>query len=187
MGQRNRCFLGVKLKPVIEYSDRLKKLMTGRNIKISVGNPTNYHITLHFFGDITKEQIEIVKENLRSIKFQPFRLKTRDTGSFPNNLPKRTKILYLGFEDGVDELLDLQKNVVSRIKKNFSIPTRPFRSHLTIGRIKFGNEVEIVTNEWLGSKFKSTEFDISEVLLIQSNLTSTGPNYTTLEKFSADG
>jgi len=95
----------------------------------------NLHLTLHFFGNITEENLETAAEIVVSIGslFIPFTLTLNELGAFPSTT--RPRIVWLGTE--CPRLMELQYALQTRLQAaRFPIEDRPFKPHITIGRSK---------------------------------------------------
>ncbi len=143
----------------------------------------NLHFTLQFLGEISEDEVEKIRHALKSIKFSPFKIKFKGLGAFPNM--RSPRVVWIGTDDEGAEVLNGLANEV----ENFLTPIgftndKPFKSHLTIFRIK--NKVGNISKEL--EKFESCDFgsqEISEIKLKQSILTPQGPLYSDIEVIKA--
>ena len=60
-------------------------------------NAKSFHLTLLFLGEIPEEKIERINKELSKISFEPFDMKTKDLGVFPNK--NKINVLWLGFHE----------------------------------------------------------------------------------------
>ena len=179
-----RTFIALKIKP----SDSLIKLLNeGQNAfgKDSVKwvGADNLHLTLKFLGDTSKDQIESVKEVLSKLSnnFNPFHFHLDGLGYFKNG--GHPKVLFVGIA-GVDEM----KKYVTELEDSLEIlgfqkEKRPFKPHLTLGRIKFIRDISRFY-DWIdiNKSFKFSDVIVNEVTFYQSILTSDGPVYKSIFK-----
>ncbi|MCR5347053.1 MAG: RNA 2',3'-cyclic phosphodiesterase [Fretibacterium sp.] len=92
-----------------------------------------FHITLRFLGEQTRETIDRVKEVLAPLRFDPFEIELSCAGAFPNK--GRPRVLWLSGRQGREELTALAENVNSAINAAGLPPEeRPFKPHLTLAR-----------------------------------------------------
>jgi 2'-5' RNA ligase len=96
------------------------------------------HLTLKFLGDVDSERVRRIEEELdRAVAdSKRFVLPLGGFGTFPN--PKRPRVVWLGCE-GVPQF-ELLQHGVERAMQDLGFPSegRPFRPHLTLGRVKRG-------------------------------------------------
>jgi 2'-5' RNA ligase len=147
-------------------------------------SPEKIHLTLKFFGNIEESKVdsivEAVKGSIRTA--EPFQLSVRGTGAFPG--PKNPRVIWIGLVDGSGVLVPLQKAVDASLEKiGFQPEDRPFRPHLTLGRVRSnrGKEELIRSVE----KYREEEvgaFLVERAVLFKSDLTPVGPVYTPLRE-----
>jgi 2'-5' RNA ligase len=141
------------------------------------------HLTLLFLGECDDDQIDSIKQRLRTIDFEPFWITVRGIGAFPYR--KNPRVLWAGVEKS-DELNDLQRQVrglLSAFVNQKGNP--PFKPHITLARTKKGFSEQATEN-----LFKMTEplsVKIQSVTLKKSELTDEGSIHFVLEKIVARG
>ncbi len=190
--QKNiRAFLAIEptedvLQAVSRLQEKLKKEIKGKiNWTRSQGN----HITLKFFGNINLDDVEnicaIMKKQVASVP--TLSLNVEKIGAFPD--VRRPRVLWLGTTGDIERLTTLQTQADIDFEGiGFPRETRPFRAHLTLGRIKIPQEIMGISealhkyNDFIVGKF-----NCSEIILFQSKLTKQGAIYTKLEKFYFSG
>lgn len=190
--QKNiRAFLAIEppedvLQAVDLLQEKLKKEIKG---KISWTRSQGNHITLKFFGNIDKDDIKsicaVVGKQVALVP--PLSLTIEKLGVFPD--ARRPRVLWLGTTGDVEKLAALQIRLESDFEGiGFERENRPFRAHLTLGRIKIPQEITGISeslNKY--NDFTAGEFSCKELILFQSKLTPQGVIYTKLEKFSLSG
>ena len=94
---------------------------------------TQFHITLRFLGEQTRETIERVKSALSPLRFEPFEVELSYAGAFPNM--ERPRVLWLSGKKGKEALTALAESVNEAID-TVGIPheDRAFKPHLTLAR-----------------------------------------------------
>lgn len=141
--------------------------------------PQNLHFTLQFLGETSEDKVEKIRQVLKSIKFSSFKIKFRGLGAFPN--PQSPRVIWIGTDDeGSNVLMELAKRVESVLSPLGFTSDKPFKSHLTIFRIK--NKTGNISKEL--KKFELCDFgyqEISNIKLKQSILTPKGPLYSDIE------
>lgn len=179
-----RCFIAIKVDPVKQYFEYLARIKQDYNIRVKVVKPENYHFTLHFFGNISVEDVTEVNEALQVLDLQKFEFKLASTGSFPENKLKRTKVLFVDTDLGRDNIINTASAIHELIGSlEFQVQTRKFIPHLTVCRIRSGSEITDFTQAWLHEKFDDVVMECNNLALIKSTLTSTGYVYTTLFEY----
>src|SRR4030042_188904 len=190
--QKNiRAFLAIEppeevLQAVDLLQEKLKKDIKG---KISWTRAQGNHITLKFFGNIDKDDIKnicaVVEKQIALVP--PLSLIIEKMGVFPD--ARRPRVLWLGSTGDVAKLTTLQLGMESDFEGiGFERGNRPFRAHLTLGRIKIPREITGISealNKY--GDFTVGEFSCKELILFQSKLMPQGAVYTELRKFNFSG
>ncbi len=148
-------------------------------------NPHSIHLTLKFLGNVPAAQIAAIEEALTPAvaPFAPFTLTAEELGCFPN--ARRPRVVWVGVHGDLDTLKRLQ-NVIEGAVAPLGYPPedRPFRAHLTLGRVR--RRVDKATVRQLGELIKETmvgklgEMQVTGVSLMRSDLRPTGAVYTQL-------
>jgi len=153
------------------------------NIKAKPVEPQNLHFTLQFLGEISEDVSQKIKQALKTIEFSTFKINFKGLGVFPKM--KFPRVIWIGTdENGGKVLIDLAKKVENVLTPLGFTSDKPFKSHITIFRIK--NKIGDISKEL--EKFGSYEFgsqEISKIKLKQSVLTPQGPVYSDLEEIKA--
>jgi 2'-5' RNA ligase len=137
-----------------------------------------FHVTMRFLGDTDPEQIsglaECVRKQTAGVK--PFRMELGGVRPFPNRRSAFAVVLDVGPVERFEELAAaVERGVVAA---GFTPESRPFRPHLTLGRIRgkrFSGVTAAVTPTGQG-------YEVSEVVLFRSDLHPSGAQYTPLER-----
>jgi len=180
-----RLFLAINLPIEIKahLSDLVLKLhKANKNKPIKWVEKDNFHLTLHFLGDVPEENIEKINQTLEPIiaRYSILNFQLSDSiNAFPDlNNPKVIFLEMKELNDG--RTIKLQKEIGESLEKsNFEIDTRPFRLHLTLGRVKFTTSLQIPDLQ-----FPISNFQIQSIDLMESNLTPQGPIYNIIKSFS---
>ena len=161
---------------VEEYKIRLKEE------KIKWVDPANLHLTLAFLGEINEDQIIKVGEimNEAADNCSPFEIIFSGTGVFRNI--KQPRVIWLAIE-APQSLYDLQKDICAAlIKKDLYRDEKPFRPHLTLGRMKYIDNKEALSNLINSSEgINLPPQTVNELLLYESILKPEGPVYQPLK------
>jgi 2'-5' RNA ligase len=180
-----RIFIAIKIEPeekLMKMISSYKSALSRDNIKWI--NPDNIHITIVFLGDTEDTLIASIIRMLieKCEKSGRFELIIKGTGVFKNlNDPR---IIWTGIEKS-EKLINLSELIQNGLTEiGIKTESRPFNPHLTMGRIKHlkpGNNLK----ELIG-RYKEMEFQkvsVNEVILFESKLHSTGPEYIPIRKF----
>lgn len=183
-----RAFLAIEppediLQKISGLQEKLKREISGR---ISWTRPQGQHLTLKFFGDISTEDVKNICSAVqnRIVSESKLNLKIEKLGVFPD--ARRPRVLWCGISGDLEKLIALQK-ILDRDFANIGFPSedRPFRAHLTMGRIKDSHGLTGISEALTkNSAFAAGEFNCTELILFQSRLTPQGAIYTKLAEFA---
>jgi len=186
-----RAFLAIEpteevLRLVCRLQEKLKRELIGR---ISWTRPDGQHLTLKFFGDISVDDVDaigrIVQGRLQTGGI--FQLRIESLGVFPN--AKKPRVLWCGTKGDVEKLAALQNQLEEDFTRiGFPKEDRPFRAHLTLGRIKDPQSVSGLDDALSRyAAFSAGEFSARDLILFQSHLTPHGAIYHKLVTFPLGG
>ena len=152
--------------------------------------PTNVHLTLAFLGDIEFDRVASVTSAVTVAvgEVRPFELALSGTGSFPAST--RAKVLWAGIRGDVDTLATLQRLVAAELRtEGFQLDDKPFRPHLTIGRVKDARSEQFssVLRELTGATLVGNPFIVNSVTVVRSELLPSGARYTPLARIGLAG
>jgi 2'-5' RNA ligase len=147
------------------------------------------HLTLKFLGNIPDEMVPGVAETLAETcsPVAPFRLQPEGCGAFPSL--EQMRIIWVGLREEGASLLRLQKEVeAAMVPLGFPVEQRPFRPHLTVGRVK-GRRGLHALREKLSkhADFHSEPFNVTEIVLYRSDLRPDGARYSPLFRAPLSG
>ncbi len=145
------------------------------------------HITLHFFGEISRENVERVEEILspRVRMFPAFALSVRGIGAFPSL--GKPRVLWAGVEEsnGRGRLKDLHATLRDALaNEGFPVESRLFSAHVTMGRVK--KSLQVAWENFLDLP-PGPQFSVHEVILFQSTLTPRGAIYQPIKHLPLGG
>ena len=186
-----RAFLAIEppediLQKISVLQEKLRREISDR---ISWTKPEGQHLTLKFFGDISQEDVSKICAAVqkRIVLETNLNLKVEKLGVFPD--VRRPRVLWCGVSGDVERLSVLQKKIDSDLAAiGFPVEDRPFRAHLTLGRIKASHDLTgISTALTRHGTFAAGELICNELVLFQSKLSSQGAVYTKLAEFALSG
>lgn len=174
-----RIFIAVKIinnRELTELLNSFKQVLKGE--KIRWVDPVNMHLTLAFLGDNHKEQVEMAGDimSIVAAEFEPFELVFNGAGIFRNI--KQPRVIWLGLKVP-DSFYNMQKMLCDQLEKEgLYRKEKTFRPHITLGRIKY-----IDKRERLSEILKEPVSDslppqaVNELILYESILKPGGPQY----------
>ncbi|HQG66761.1 MAG TPA: RNA 2',3'-cyclic phosphodiesterase [Smithella sp.] len=186
-----RAFLAIEppenvLEEITRLQEKLKREISGR---LSWTRPQGQHLTLKFFGDISRKDINNISTVVqkRVVAEQKLNLKIEKLGVFPD--ARRPRVLWCGVTDDVEKLINLQRKLDSDFAAiGFPAEDRSFKAHLTLARIKDPREITGMSEALKKyDSFKAGEFIADKLFLFQSNLSPQGAVYTKLADFALSG
>lgn len=180
-----RIFLAIKIHPepeLLDVFDLLREELAGEQIKWV--DEEQLHLTLKFFGETPepkiKEIAEVVKDCCMQHTWFPFDL----CSPWYFRKQQQPSVVFLQSAEA-GELSALQEDLDSRFA-GLGIPKerRDFKPHLTLGRIKSINDKEAFYELMKQFPRKTIQsVPVSEVILYESVLKPSGPEYRVLERF----
>ena len=139
----------------------------------------NLHLTLHFLGEQTQDQLAKIASSMLSIgrKKKYFNASVEGLGFFPNQ--RHPRILWLGIQPE-RELIDLYDRLSGElIPLGLNLDMRAYRPHLTIGRFKRPPRQTATLCPFLSHSCGSLTID--KMILFSSRLTARGAVHTPLQ------
>ncbi|HEY9173751.1 MAG TPA: RNA 2',3'-cyclic phosphodiesterase [Verrucomicrobiae bacterium] len=141
------------------------------------------HLTLRFLGDIPAVAVQEVETALRRAchGVKGFDLTVDGCGGFPD--ARQPRVLWVGVGGAIETVVQLQERVADETKEWGEIEPRPFRAHLTLGRVKAAPPAVLreisrrLTTQPCG---RLGSWRVSEVRLMRSELSPTGARHTEL-------
>lgn len=131
--------------------------------------PEGAHVTMKFLGPTREDAVPRIDEALARAAegFGGLRLTTAEIGRFPG-------AVWLGLGGEIERLVGL-RDAVERELSRLGWPTdaRPFRAHVTLGRLKQGKLPDLTAPAPL-------TFEVGEVSLMESELSPKGARYSRL-------
>lgn len=145
--------------------------------------PSNIHLTLKFLGDTDEKLLPELKQIIDEVAGNHKQIKSGlgELGAFPNL--NRPRVYWVGLKSGAKELAAIATELENEVH-HFGFPkeNRPFKSHLTLGRVKAPNGLQKL-NELLNSeKVSPLELTFDRIILFKSTLTPRGPVYEVMHE-----
>jgi 2'-5' RNA ligase len=175
-----RAFLAIDLPAEIKQSieiiiQQLQKQY--RNHRIRWVKSDNLHLTLQFIKELKTQDIDALVEQIkiRIADVRAFNIQLGAVELFPNPYHPTVISLEVKPTDPLTQLVNMLKESLSAI--GYSIERRPFRGHITLGRIVFKAKKHLPPDI---QQPIIPEIPVKEIILFRSELTSLGPHYVVL-------
>ncbi len=185
-----RTFLAIELpRALLSKIEEVQGDLRSSQADVRWVNPENLHLTLKFFGNIDQSRIEPIVQSIDQAvqETPPILLRVKGMGAFPNL--KNPRVIWIGVEDGKEEVTSFQKKLEIGLKKiGFPPDDHPFHPHLTLGRMRSSRGKEDLIKRM--ERYREDEFgevQVEKVILFKSDLRPSGPIYTSLREIRLGG
>ena len=163
------------------------KTYTGPEDAARWHDPTDYHITLKFLGDILDTEARHLAEagNTVAARHAPFELTLTTPSAFPNIF--RPRVLYVGVKS-TPALRDLVADLEETLE-TLGVPReiRPFSPHITVARVR--NSTEAAAKSWRTPheqtfvKWQADTFDLMQTLPPERRPNGAAARYNLVQRF----
>ena len=183
-----RAFIAVTLpEPLAGLVSEVQQKLKAQGLRIAWVPPGNVHLTLKFLGDIESADIDPISAVMFdcALRIEPLTFTARGLGVFPDL--RRPRVVWLGITGDMPQLIAFQKDLDNRLAAlgsgRFKLEDKPFKGHLTLGRIKARLDAGILVKAFRETgRVESHAFTVDAIHLIQSRLTSSGSIYMPLKR-----
>ena len=145
--------------------------------------PRNLHLTLKFLGETDEGRVPVIAEAMRAAvaSQEPFAVHVVGIGAFPS--ARRPRVVWLGITEGAEALVSIAGRLEEALADlGFEREERPFRSHVTLGRVSSPERARGLTAEIeLMGQVEVGRMTCEQIVLMRSELSRTGPTYTPME------
>lgn len=178
-----RTFICIEIPaPIKEKLTSLQNTLKSLGHGVSWTRTDGMHLTLKFLGDVDSTQIDIIADAVQraTIGMSPFFISIVGAGGFPNL--HKPRVLWVGVEQRHGVVVEMQQKIEEELTK-VGIPKeeRKFSPHLTLGRVKIFQGVDGICNRLKELSFAEETFQVSEIVVMRSDLKSDGAVYTPLK------
>ena len=183
-----RTFIALPLNPEIRAeAGKLARKLQPLSRGIKWVKPQAMHLTLKFLGNIAPEEVRKVftaMDRLYASPPSPLILRSANLGAFPTL--KKPRVLWIGLQgEGLPALLDLQREVEENLAaEGFPKEQRKFSPHLTLARVKYGDNLETVIKEFSEYQFPEILLKVEQLDVMRSDLKPTGAEYSMQKSYS---
>jgi RNA 2',3'-cyclic 3'-phosphodiesterase len=139
--------------------------------------PERMHLTLRFLGNTAVSQLPALYEAIDDVATpqRPFQLQLTELGAFPNQ--QRPRVILVGLGGETAELTSLKQQLDQALASlGWPVEDRPFRPHLTLGRVKDSRVGQQI--KWQ-ARVGQLVIPVTAMHLVESQLRRDGPVYTT--------
>lgn len=177
-----RCFFAVELetKPIIDKITAFQERIVETGGRIKLVAPENLHLTIKFLGDIDEKILPELQKEAETISLEKFQIEYRGAGCLPSF--QRINSIYIDVDKGKEKLVELAR-VVEEFCSKFDLrkETRKYKTHLTIGRIKYPGDKQLLVERIQEQQEELFgEVEVTSFQLKKSILTPKGPIYSDL-------
>jgi RNA 2',3'-cyclic 3'-phosphodiesterase len=174
-----RLFTGLEIPPDVALD---LQIMQGGIPGARWMDPSNYHLTIRFIGDIQQGLAREIALQLDHVTFRPFKLGLKGVGLFGGNKPHS---LYAGVEEN-PELRRLH-DVHERICQTLGLPAehRKFMPHVTLARLKDAEPRALQRWVEVHSRYSTPTCEVNNFVLFSSRPLKGGGPYGVEAEYAA--
>ena len=185
-----RLFIAIPLSdPLHEALDALQADLRAASGPVSWVKPRNIHLTLKFLGEVSPTREGAVREAMEEAVagVSPFTLRAGGSGVFPGE--RNPRVLWVGLPAGGPEAAALAARLEAACAaRAFPREDRPFRSHLTLGRVRARTGLEATMRRLQAHAGEDLgEMRAERIVLFESRLHPAGAIYTHRHEVSLPG
>ncbi|MBI3978822.1 MAG: RNA 2',3'-cyclic phosphodiesterase [Chloroflexi bacterium] len=134
-----RAFVAIELPDAVrEYLGHLQERLAAAG-GVAWVRPEGLHVTLKFLGNVPESRISALSGSLADLAqaHHPCRLHLAPPGMFPS--ARRPRVVWVGLGGELEPLRELYEAVERGLAAlGYPAETRPFRGHITLGRVREG-------------------------------------------------
>lgn len=183
---QKRCFLAFALPTSLaEEVTRVRQSFVSRGVQGRWVHEKKMHVTLHFFGALSEDEIDRAKQSVKPVLLQvpSIDVKLKAVGVFPD--ARRPRVLWVGLDARAHALQNLHRELTGALRAaGFPVESRNFHAHVTLARFTANvppsakREIQRLAGFVGGATCR-----IQEVLLFESVLSKEGSEYHALIRF----
>ncbi len=189
-----RAFIAIDLSPEIRRRlEGVSKQLKDRLVDIPIRwvPVENIHLTLMFLGDVSINNLEMLKKILQNevSAHHAFEFSVGGLGAFPTI--RHPRVLWVGVEAPA-ELSNIQRGIETSVSRlGYAREDRPFSAHLTLGRVS--RNATSKDTHLICEVLESTKIgflgvaQVNKVHLMRSDLRPSGAIYTRIFEATLQG
>lgn len=175
-----RLFIAIDLpatirQKLVHIQHELEKLdlFTGKFTRIE-----QLHLTLKFIGDVEEQKVSQIEQILTQVKYHKITASLGKLGVFPSK--KFISVIWIELNGKIHDLI---KELNAALESIVVREQREFVSHITLARVKslIHRDELLVAIEKMPTE--SQEFEITEFVLKESELTEHGARHQVIARF----
>ncbi|MEW5794962.1 MAG: RNA 2',3'-cyclic phosphodiesterase [Candidatus Zixiibacteriota bacterium] len=179
-----RLFIALPLPHEVEIElDRLLAVFRPKGPDVKWVPAKNIHLTVKFLGDTDLKLVPRITTAINQVAshFQPFETKLDRVGGFPNL--NRPRVIWVGGSAPLEGAAQMAREIDHRMHElRFEKEKRPFKAHLTLGRVREGRRVDDLA-AYLDSFIpRPIPTKLDRLVLFKSTLTPQGSIYERLHE-----
>jgi 2'-5' RNA ligase len=186
---RTFCAIALPAPACQQANEHIRKLKDQfPDVRVRWTRDEKFHLTVKFLGEIPEERVGKLSRAATRVtgSLSPFKLVIAGAGAFPPGRPP--KVLWLGVTDQEGGLAALHSSLDDECaQEGFAKEQRPFQPHLTLARPREPKGARALASLHKDLNFVAIEIAVSELLVIRSELSSNGSNYTVVSRHPLTG
>jgi 2'-5' RNA ligase len=179
-----RLFIALPLPHEVEVElDRLLVLLRPKGPEVKWVPANNIHLTVKFLGDTEEKLVPKIQSAIDEVTstYQPFETAIDRVGGFPNL--NRPRVIWIGGSQPIEEAARMAQEIDRRMHElRFEKEKRPFKAHLTLGRVREGRSVAALATYLESFKLQPIPLKLDRLVLFKSTLTPRGSIYERLHE-----
>ena len=183
-----RTFIAIEIPAEVKQAlARLQEELRDAPAEVSWTKPENIHLTLKFLGEVEESMLGRVEAAAveAAAGARPFTLALGGVGAFPN--ARQPRIIWAGLSGEVEAAARLQVRLDERLAAlGFPKEDRPFRPHLTVGRVKSPTGAPALIARAQSYRLPSHSLAVRELVVMRSQLHPAGSRYTPLARIALE-
>jgi 2'-5' RNA ligase len=180
-----RSFIAIETPPEVKADIvKVQEGLRTTNADVRWESIEKFHITLKFLGNVEEPRLNTLADRLQEAlgAFAPFNITYQGVGCFPNQ--HHPRVVWIGAENEDGTLSRIQETIEEAAEQmGFQREERQFHPHITIGRVKGSKNLKALVSELGNASFAPHAAIIRDVLLMKSDLKSTGSVYSALRTY----
>ena len=179
-----RLFIASPLPHEVEIElDRLLTLLRPKGPEVKWVQANNIHLTVKFLGDTEEKLVDKITGAIDDVVagYPVFETAIDLVGGFPNLAQPR--VIWVGGSQPIDEAARMARDIDRRMHElRFEKEKRPFKAHLTLGRVREGRSVAALAAYLETFKLQPIPLKLDRMVLFKSTLTPKGSTYERLHE-----